>query len=75
MSLSGFRLSGGGWYETDFKDSDKKKNLVQSEEAPSASKVDGPDTAAASSKTADNKPKVEAKQDKVESTKDSSNTG
>ena len=29
MSAVGFRLKGGGWYETDFK-SDKKRNLVDS---------------------------------------------
>ena len=29
VSAAGFRLKGGGWYETDFKKgSDKKKNLV-----------------------------------------------
>ncbi|HCL68395.1 MAG TPA: transcriptional regulator [Gammaproteobacteria bacterium] len=28
ISAAGFRLTGGGWYETDFKTSDKKKNLV-----------------------------------------------
>ena len=27
ISAVGFRLKGGGWYETDFKSSDKKKNL------------------------------------------------
>lgn len=27
VSAAGFRLGGGGWYETDFK-SDKKKNLA-----------------------------------------------
>lgn len=32
-----FRLAGAGWYETDFKgDSDKKRNLVDKVEAPSA---------------------------------------
>ena len=32
-----FRLSGGGWYETDFKkDGDKKRNLVDKGEAPKA---------------------------------------
>lgn len=30
ISAAGFRLKGGGWYETDFKSS-KKKNLAQSE--------------------------------------------
>jgi putative FmdB family regulatory protein len=29
ISASGFRLSGSGWYETDFK-SDKQRNLVDS---------------------------------------------
>ena len=29
VSAAGFRLKGGGWYETDFKgNSDKKKNLA-----------------------------------------------
>lgn len=28
LSAAGFRLSGGGWYETDFKTGDKKKNLA-----------------------------------------------
>ncbi|HEX5055422.1 MAG TPA: zinc ribbon domain-containing protein [Gammaproteobacteria bacterium] len=27
VSAAGFRLKGGGWYETDFKGKDKKKNL------------------------------------------------
>ena len=27
VSAAGFRLKGGGWYETDFKSKDKKKNL------------------------------------------------
>lgn len=27
ISAVGFRLKGGGWYETDFKSSDKKKNI------------------------------------------------
>lgn len=31
ISAAGFRLKGGGWYETDFKkDGDKKRNLVES---------------------------------------------
>ena len=32
ISAPGFRLSGSGWYETDFK-SDKQKNLSQSDSA------------------------------------------
>ncbi len=33
VSAAGFRLKGGGWYETDFKNSDKKKNLVRNDES------------------------------------------
>lgn len=29
VSAAAFRLKGGGWYETDFKSGDKKKNLVE----------------------------------------------
>ncbi|MEX1669058.1 FmdB family zinc ribbon protein [Zhongshania guokunii] len=28
VSAAGFRLKGGGWYETDFKSGGKKKNLA-----------------------------------------------
>ena len=28
ISAAGFRLKGGGWYETDFKGSGKKRNLA-----------------------------------------------
>lgn len=31
VSAAGFRLRGGGWYETDFKQGDKKKNLAEGE--------------------------------------------
>jgi len=41
ISAAGFRLKGGGWYETDFK-SGKKKNVVDSKS----------DSSGASSKTA-----------------------
>lgn len=30
ISAAGFRLKGGGWYETDFKSGGKKKNVVES---------------------------------------------
>jgi len=46
VSAAGFRLKGGGWYETDFK-SGQKKNLAKSESAPK--KAD-------STKKAENKP-------------------
>ncbi|MDB6096338.1 MAG: regulatory protein FmdB family [Francisellaceae bacterium] len=34
MSPSGFRLKGSGWYETDYKTSESKKNLASSDNAP-----------------------------------------
>jgi putative FmdB family regulatory protein len=35
VSAPSFRLKGGGWYETDFKSqNEKKRNLVESAEAP-----------------------------------------
>jgi putative FmdB family regulatory protein len=37
VSAAGFRLKGGGWYETDFKSSDKKKNLAGDQTASSSS--------------------------------------
>ena len=36
ISAAGFRLKGGGWYETDFK-SGQKKNLAKDEGAPKKS--------------------------------------
>lgn len=39
VSAAGFRLKGGGWYETDFKkDSEKKRNLVEKAEKSEPSK-------------------------------------
>ena len=38
VAAPGFRLAGGGWYETDFKkDGDKKKNLAESANPPPSS--------------------------------------
>ena len=36
ISAVGFRLKGSGWYETDFKSGDKKKNVVK-DDSPSVS--------------------------------------
>ena len=47
ISAAGFRLKGGGWYETDFKkDTDKKKNIVNNETSST--------TTAANTKVSDN---------------------
>jgi putative FmdB family regulatory protein len=57
-----FRLAGGGWYETDFKkDGDKKRNLVDTGEAPkSDAKPDAPAAAPKSEAKADAKPAAPA---------------
>ncbi len=36
VSAAGFRLKGGGWYETDFKSGDKKKNLAGEQKSSAA---------------------------------------
>jgi putative FmdB family regulatory protein len=46
ISAAGFRLKGGGWYETDFK-KDKKRNIAQSADDTGKSTVTG---------TSENKP-------------------
>ena len=37
VSAAAFRLKGGGWYETDFKDKQRQKNLAKGDEAPAES--------------------------------------
>jgi len=62
ISAAGFRLKGGGWYETDFKSS-KKKNLAQSEagkESKSADKSDKKSSGSSSSSTSQANPKGKA---------------
>ena len=52
ISAAGFRLKGGGWYETDFK-SGKKKNVSGSESGSSTSSSGSSDTGSSSSSGAD----------------------
>ncbi|MDB9862818.1 zinc ribbon domain-containing protein [Litorivicinus sp.] len=40
ISASGFRLTGGGWYETDFKTGEKKKNLAGEPKKPATDAAD-----------------------------------
>jgi putative FmdB family regulatory protein len=61
-----FRLSGGGWYETDFKkDGDRKRNLAGESSAPSSTSDSKPPEAKADAKPAETKaastPKPDAK--------------
>ncbi len=53
ISAAGFRLKGGGWYETDFKGSkDKKKNLAGGEAGNASSNTTASSESGASSKPA-----------------------
>lgn len=59
ISAAGFRLSGGGWYETDFKKGDKKKNLAGEQQSSAADKTDSKKPAEGSTstpKTTESKP-------------------
>ncbi len=38
VSAAAFRLSGSGWYETDFKKQDKQKNITKKDSQPTAVK-------------------------------------
>ena len=44
ISAAGFRLSGSGWYETDFK-KDKKKNITQAETGGGSESIAAPEKA------------------------------
>lgn len=60
VSAAGFRLKGSGWYETDFKSKDKKKNLHDSASGEKTGGDKGgetrPDTGAKADKPAAEKP-------------------
>ena len=61
ISAAGFRLSGSGWYETDFK-SDNKRNLTSKDsEKKSESKSDSKDAKKADKKESGKKAKTEKK--------------
>jgi predicted nucleic acid-binding Zn ribbon protein len=51
ISAPGFRLSGSGWYETDFK-SDKQKNLSKGDSAEKSSAAGSKDSKPGKSATA-----------------------
>ena len=38
VSAAAFRLSGSGWYETDFKKQDQQKNITKKESKPTTAK-------------------------------------
>ncbi|MFD2113694.1 FmdB family zinc ribbon protein [Thiorhodococcus fuscus] len=52
ISAAGFRLKGGGWYETDFKKGGTKKNLHDGGEKTAASKPESSSSTKSSKKDA-----------------------
>ena len=52
ISAAGFRLKGEGWYETDFKSGDKKKNIAGDKSDSTASSSSGEGAKASGSETA-----------------------
>ena len=51
ISAAGFRLKGGGWYETDFKSGDNKKNIAGDKSDSTASSSSGEGAKASGSET------------------------
>ena len=57
LTAPSFRLSGSGWYETDFKkDGDRKRNLTEKGEAATSTATANPPAAAKSEPKAESKP-------------------
>jgi putative FmdB family regulatory protein len=71
MSATGFRLSGGGYYETDFK-SGNKRNIAEKSDAGAACAPTGCDKPGCGAKAAS--PKADSPKDKKETKKDSKPT-
>ena len=75
ISAAGFRLSGGGWYETDFK-SDGKRNLAGGEDksasgSSASTKDSASDTSKKPSKAEASSPKADKPKDKKPAKADS----
>lgn len=62
VTAPSFRLSGSGWYETDFKkDGDKKRNLSEGTDSSSKSSIESKPAAADASSAPKTESKAEAK--------------
>ena len=62
VSAPAFRLSGGGWYETDFKTGDKKNIAGDAADKPAA-KTESSSTSGEGAKKTESKPAAAAKTD------------
>lgn len=73
ISKAAFRLKGSGWYETDFKDSGKKKSADSSDTSKSSGKDSGTDSKSNSGQSNSDKGKASDSSDsKSSSSKESS---
>lgn len=84
VSAAAFRLSGSGWYETDFKDKKEQKNLFKSDNKPKSDgdsktatsadskKSDSSDNKKAESKSTESSTSKKTKETKSSSTSSSS---
>lgn len=66
VSAAGFRLAGGGWYETDFK-SDNRRNLTGDGHASKSSSANGESSSGASSSGGESKSAESGKKSSGES--------
>ena len=65
VTAAAFRLSGAGWYETDFKEGDNKKNLTETNADKKESKSEKSDTKSEKkSETKSNKTETSTKESK-----------
>lgn len=71
LTAPAFRLSGSGWYETDFKkDGDKKRNLTEKSDAPKTESATP--EAASAAKPADSAPAAKSAESKPAESKPAS---
>ena len=70
VTAAAFRLSGAGWYETDFKEGDKKKNLTEKKDSTDKSSDKKVDTTTQKSKDKTSASTESKKTKKATTTKD-----
>lgn len=73
ISAVAFRLKGSGWYETDFKTGDEKKNLAAGDDKPAAKTSDGKSDSKSDAKS-DSGSKTETKSDSKSSSETKSDS-
>ncbi len=67
VTAAAFRLSGAGWYETDFKEGDKKKNLTETKADNKDQKTTGDSSSSEGSKSTENSKSTDSSKTSSES--------